>query len=76
MARPSRTAFRPEPESEASAYTSGSWFTKTVENDTGTAWTSFVMALQEILGTASGEGDGLSFLTRPPSVVQRSLTSF
>jgi hypothetical protein len=42
-------------------HTSGSWFTKTVENDSGITWTSFEMELQEILGTASGEGDGLSF---------------
>ena len=39
----------------------GSWFTKTVLNNSGTTWTSFEMELQEILGTASGEGDGLSF---------------
>ena len=40
---------------------SGSWFTKTVLNTTGVPWTSFELELQEILGTPSGHGDGLSF---------------
>lgn len=40
---------------------SGSWFQKTVTNNTGTPWTSFELELQQILGTPSGEGDGLSF---------------
>jgi len=40
---------------------SGSWFTKTIINNTGTAWTSFELELQWILGTPSTEGDGLSF---------------
>jgi len=43
------------------AFNSGSWITKTVLNNSGITWTSFEMELQEILGTASGEGDGLSF---------------
>lgn len=44
-----------------SPFTSGSYFSKTVLNNSGVAWTSFEMELQQILGTASGEGDGLSF---------------
>jgi hypothetical protein len=42
-------------------FTSGSWFTKTVLNTTDSAWTSFELELREVLGTPSGEGDGLSF---------------
>jgi hypothetical protein len=42
-------------------FTSGSWFSKTVLNNTDTAWTSFELELREVLGTPSGEGDGLSF---------------
>jgi hypothetical protein len=42
-------------------FTNGSWITKTVVNNSGVVWTSFEMELQQILGTASGEGDGLSF---------------
>jgi hypothetical protein len=42
-------------------FANGSWITKTVLNNTGVVWTSFELELQEILGTASGEGDGLSF---------------
>jgi hypothetical protein len=42
-------------------YASGSWITKTVLNNSGVTWTSFEMELQEILGTPSPDGDGLSF---------------
>ncbi len=42
-------------------HSSGKWFTKTVTNDTSAAWTSFELELQVILGTPSGDGDGLSF---------------
>jgi hypothetical protein len=42
-------------------FTSGNWFSKTVTNNSGAAWTSFELELQEILGTPSSEGDGLSF---------------
>jgi hypothetical protein len=42
-------------------FASGSWFLKTVTNSSGVAWTSFEIELQELLGVASGEGDGLSF---------------
>ena len=42
-------------------YTSGSWITKTVLNNSGVLWTSFEIELQQILGTPSPEGDGLSF---------------
>jgi hypothetical protein len=42
-------------------FVKGFFMTKTVTNNTGVAWTSFDMELQEILGTASSDGDGLSF---------------
>jgi len=42
-------------------HTSGSWFTKTILNNSGVAWTSFELELQWILGTPSTDGDGLSF---------------
>lgn len=42
-------------------FASGAWITKTVLNSTVDTWTSFEMELQQILGTPSGEGDGLSF---------------
>jgi hypothetical protein len=44
----------------------GKWFSKTVFNDTGVAWTSFELELQVILGTPSGPGDGLSFADADP----------
>ena len=37
------------------------WITKSVLNNTNTTWTSFEIELREILGTPSGDGDGLSF---------------
>jgi hypothetical protein len=45
----------------ATGHGSGAWISKSVTNATGVAWTSFELELQQILGTASGEGDGLSF---------------
>ena len=42
-------------------HSSGTWITKTVLNNSGLTWTSFEMELQQIPGTASGDGDGLSF---------------
>src|SRR5262249_15632205 len=42
-------------------FTTGKWFLKTVTNNTGSAWTSFELELQEILGVPSSDGDGLSF---------------
>lgn len=44
-----------------SFHSSGRWIEKTVTNNSTTAWTSFELELQEILGTPSGDGDGLSF---------------
>ncbi len=44
-----------------SGHAKGRWFQKTVLNDTGADWTSFELELQVILGTPSGQGDGLSF---------------
>jgi len=44
-----------------SGHSYGKWFTKTVLNNTGVAWTSFELELQILLGTPSLDGDGLSF---------------
>lgn len=44
-----------------SAHAEGKWFAKTILNDSGITWSSFELELQVILGTASGQGDGLSF---------------
>ncbi|MGH8681438.1 MAG: PEP-CTERM sorting domain-containing protein [Burkholderiales bacterium] len=44
-----------------SGHDRGKWVQKTIINDTGITWTSFELELQVILGTASGQGDGLSF---------------
>jgi hypothetical protein len=44
-----------------SGHNTGRWIQKTVTNTTGVTWTSFELELQEILGTPSSEGDGLSF---------------
>jgi hypothetical protein len=43
------------------SFQSGNWFKKTVTNNTLFAWSSFEIELQQILGTPSGNGDGLSF---------------
>jgi len=42
-------------------HSEGRWISKTVLNDTGITWTSFELELQILLGTPSGQGDGLSF---------------
>jgi hypothetical protein len=42
-------------------FDSGNWFRKTVFNNTSSDWTSFEIELQQVLGTPSGDGDGLSF---------------
>ena len=47
--------------STGSAQAIGKWFSKTVTNNTNAAWSSFDLELQQILGTASTDGDGLSF---------------
>ncbi len=44
-----------------SGHAEGKWISKTVLNNTGVDWTSFELELQAILGTPSGEGDGISF---------------
>jgi hypothetical protein len=44
-----------------SPHTTGFWLEKHVTNLTGEAWTYYDHELQEILGTPSAEGDGLSF---------------
>jgi PEP-CTERM motif len=45
----------------ATDHLTGRWIQKTVTNNSGVTWTSFELELQEILGTPSGQGDGLSF---------------
>jgi len=42
-------------------HTAGFWLEKIVTNNTGVTWNSFDNELQEVLGTPSGNGDGLSF---------------
>jgi hypothetical protein len=42
-------------------FTTGFALTKVILNDTGATWTFFDNELQQILGTPSPEGDGLSF---------------
>jgi hypothetical protein len=49
-----------------SFHTTGKWIRKTILNDTLTVWTSFELELQEVLGTPSGPGDGLSFADDDP----------
>jgi hypothetical protein len=49
------------PGSTIPGFETGKWFEKTIQNLSGEAWTSFELELQQILGTPSGEGDGLSF---------------
>jgi len=44
-----------------SPHTWGRWFRKVVTNGTTNAWTSLELELQEVLGTPSSDGDGLSF---------------
>ena len=44
-----------------SGHSYGKWFSKTVTNNTASAWTSFDLELQSVLGTPSTDGDGLSF---------------
>jgi len=47
-----------------SGFSSGSWLSTTVTNNSGTDWTSFEFELQKTQGTASNELDGLSFAQR------------
>lgn len=42
-------------------HSSGSWFSTTITNNSTSAWTSFELELQSVLGIASTDGDGLSF---------------
>lgn len=42
-------------------YAFGKWITLTITNNSGFAWSSFDLELQSVLGTASTDGDGLSF---------------
>lgn len=44
-----------------SGHRTGFWLLKYVTNSTGQTWNFFDLELQETLGTASSEGDGLSF---------------
>lgn len=45
----------------SSGHSYGKWITKTITNNSGVDWTSFELELQAVLGTPSGQGDGLSF---------------
>jgi len=45
-------------------FSSGSWISTTVTNNSGTDWNSFEFELQKTPGTASNELDGLSFAQR------------
>jgi len=47
--------------STGSGHAIGKWFSKTVTNNTASAWSSFDLELQQVLGTPSTDGDGLSF---------------
>jgi hypothetical protein len=47
--------------STGTIHSAGKWFSKTVTNNTGVAWTSFEIELQSVLGVPSTDGDGLSF---------------
>ena len=47
--------------STVGSFTSGFWISKTVTNNTGITWNAFDLELQELLGTPSPDGDGLSF---------------
>lgn len=49
------------PNPTTSGHVSGAWIQKTILNSSTTAWTSFELELQSILGTPSTGGDGLSF---------------
>src|SRR5204863_1688720 len=45
-------------------FSSGSWLSTTITNNSGSDWTSFEFELQKALGTPSNELDGLSFAQR------------
>lgn len=49
------------PSAIAGGFISGSWFTITIQNLTGTTWTTMRLELQNEPGSASGDIDGLSF---------------
>lgn len=54
--------------SEVGAFTSGFFITKVVTNNTTADWSFYDNELQEILGTPSPDGDGLSFAQGDNSV--------
>jgi hypothetical protein len=43
------------------SFSAGIYIQKYITNKTGQSWTFYDLELQQIVGTASGEGDGLSF---------------
>jgi len=47
-----------------SGFSSGSWLSTTITNNTDSDWTSFEFELQKTQGTASNEYDGISFAQR------------
>jgi len=50
--------------SGVAGFSSGSWLSTTITNNSGSDWTSFEFELQKTLGTPSNELDGLSFAQR------------
>ena len=56
-------------------FSSGSWLSTTITNNSGSDWTSFEFELQKALGTASNELDGLSFAQRANLVFSSSAFS-
>ena len=48
------------------SFTAGQWLAITVLNSSGVSWTSLDWELQSVLGTPSGNGDGLSFCQGGP----------
>jgi len=56
-------------------FSSGSWVTATVTNNSGSDWTSFEFELQKTQGTPSNELDGLSFAQRANQVFTSSAFS-
>lgn len=60
LADPNGSPVGPENTTD-SGHSTGRWISKSVTNNTGIAWTSFEVELQLVLGTPSGQGDGLSF---------------
>jgi hypothetical protein len=59
----------PDDNTTGTGHAAGRYFLKTVVNNSGTAWTSFDLELQSVLGTPSTDGDGLSFAQGSDAVI-------